>query len=64
LAASEPAVAAEAPAAARPSSSSTRGSDDALNLGTTVLPILVKSYWKQVVAAVVVIGVVVWLVTR
>jgi carbon monoxide dehydrogenase subunit G len=41
-----------------------RGSDDALNLGTTVLPILVKSYWKQAVAGVVVIGVIVWIITR
>ena len=36
--AEEPAPAAEAPAA--------RGADDALDLGRTVLPILVKSYWK------------------
>ena len=28
-----------------------RGSDDALDLGKTVLPILVKAYWKPVVAA-------------
>jgi len=31
-----------------------RGSDEALDLGTTVLPILFKSYWKQVAGALVV----------
>jgi len=41
-----------------------RGSDDALDLGATVLPVLAKAYWKQAVGALVVIGVVVWLVTR
>jgi hypothetical protein len=35
-----------------------------LNLGTTVLPVLVKTYWKPVVAAVVVIIVLIWLLTR
>src|SRR6187200_1311922 len=30
--------------------------DDALNLGTTVVPILVKSYWKQALAALVVLA--------
>jgi carbon monoxide dehydrogenase subunit G len=38
--------------------------DDAINLGATVLPVLLKSYWKQGVAALVVVGVVIWLVTR
>jgi carbon monoxide dehydrogenase subunit G len=41
-----------------------RGSDDALDLGRTVLPVLVKAYWKPVVVAVVVVIVIVWLVTR
>jgi uncharacterized protein len=36
--------------------------DDAINLGSTVLPILFKSYWKQGLAAIVVIAVVVVLV--
>jgi uncharacterized protein len=55
-----------APAAAPPQTrpSPTRGSDDALDLGRTVLPVLVKAYWKPVVAGVVAIGVIVWLVTR
>jgi uncharacterized protein len=43
---------------------SARGSDDALDLGRTVLPVLVKAYWKPVVIAVVVIAVVIWLLTR
>jgi carbon monoxide dehydrogenase subunit G len=34
---------------------------DALDLGATVLPILVKTYWKQALVALVVIAVVVWL---
>ncbi|MGC4110621.1 MAG: SRPBCC family protein [Nocardioides sp.] len=62
----EPAAApapASAPAPA-PAPAPARGSDDALDLGRTVLPVLVKSYWKPVVAAVVVIVVIIWLVTR
>ncbi len=41
-----------------------RGSDDALDLGRTVLPVLVKTYWKPVVVAVVVVIVIIWLITR
>ena len=37
-------------------------SDDAINLGSTVLPILVKTYWKQGLAALVVIAVIVVLI--
>jgi hypothetical protein len=58
------APAAAAPGARKAAPAATRGSDDALNLGTTVLPVLVKSYWKQALAGVVVIGVIVWVVTR
>jgi carbon monoxide dehydrogenase subunit G len=36
--------------------------DGALDLGATVLPVLVRSYWKQAVAALVVIVVLIWLV--
>ena len=35
--------------------------DDALNLGSTVLPILARTYWKHALVALVVIAVVVWL---
>ena len=43
----------EAPrqAAAQPSAAAAPQEDDALDLGATVLPILVKSYWKQGLAA-------------
>ena len=71
--AGEPPAAQESPAATpaapppaatpRPATSAAR-SDDALNLGKTVLPVLARSYWKQAVVAVVVIVVLVWLVTR
>jgi uncharacterized protein len=62
-------AAAAAPAASAPPkhaspTASHRGSDDALDLGATVLPVLAKAYWKQAVGALVVIGVVVWLITR
>ena len=36
--------------------------DDAINLGSTVLPILVKTYWKQGLVALVVIAVIVILI--
>jgi uncharacterized protein len=44
--------------------SAVRGSDDALDLGKTVLPVLLKAYWKPIAAAVVLVVVVIWLVTR
>jgi hypothetical protein len=71
--AAEEAVAAETPEASPPPpvvpaaeapAGKPRGSDDALNLGTTVLPILVKSYWKPVLAVLVVIGIIIWLIVR
>ncbi len=55
---------APAPSADTRSESADASSDDALDLGRTVLPILAKSYWKQAVGAVVVVGVIVWIVTR
>ena len=63
-----PATPAEAPAAAKAPagrSSPAHGAPTTRsNLGTTVLPVLVKSYWKQAVAGVVVVGVIIWFVTR
>ncbi len=54
-----------APAPAAPAAAAQpRGSDEALNLGSTVLPILVKTYWKPVLAALVVIGIIIWLLVR
>ena len=55
----QPAPAARAtPAPAPPA----RQQDDALDLGATVLPILAKTYWKQALAVVVVIALVIWLI--
>jgi hypothetical protein len=34
---------------------------DALDLGATVLPILAKTYWKQVLVVLIVVAVVIWL---
>jgi len=68
----EPAEPAVAPQPATPASppaqaatpAPARGSVDSLDLGKTVLPVLVKAYWKPVVVALVVIIVVIWLITR
>jgi carbon monoxide dehydrogenase subunit G len=53
----EPAGAASSPPASPPARA-----DDAINLGSTVLPILVKSYWKQGLLALVVIALIIWLI--
>lgn len=47
-----------APAAPRPAPAA--GSDDALDLGATVLPILLKSYWKQGAAALALLALILW----
>jgi carbon monoxide dehydrogenase subunit G len=63
----EPAAPVTPPAAATPppaSAPATRGSDDALDLGKTVLPVLLKAYWKPAVVAVIVIIVLIWLLAR
>jgi carbon monoxide dehydrogenase subunit G len=67
----EPASAPVAPATPPPAATprpatptSARGSDDALDLGKTVLPVLARSYWKPAVVALVVIVVVIWLIVR
>jgi hypothetical protein len=59
----------EAPVAAAPDAdplpaSPTRDSDATLDLGATVLPVLVKTYWKHAVGALVAVGVIVWVGTR
>ena len=60
-----PAPAPEADAgAASPPPARPAKADDAINLGSTVLPILVKTYWKQGLAALVVIAVIVILIVR
>jgi carbon monoxide dehydrogenase subunit G len=49
----------------RPTASSSAGrSDDALDLGKTVFPVIARAYWKQGVIALVVIVVVIWLIAR
>ena len=58
-------AAAEAPPPAVPAkapSPTSAKKDDALDLGATVLPVLVRSYWKHAVAALVVIMLVIWLI--
>ena len=45
-----------------PASAPPAKADDAINLGSTVLPILVKTYWKQGLAVLVVIAVIVVLI--
>jgi carbon monoxide dehydrogenase subunit G len=57
-----PAPAAAAPGA-RKAAPATR-SDDSLDLGRTVLPVLAKSYWKQAVAGAAVVGAIVWIIVR
>ncbi len=60
-------AAAAAPAPAAPAAAvagKRKKDDDALNLGTTVLPILFKSYWKQALAALVVLAIIIWLISR
>ncbi|HEY2877542.1 SRPBCC family protein [Nocardioides sp.] len=51
-------------ATTRPTTPPARGSDDALDLGKTVLPVLARSYWKPAVVALVVIVVIIWLIVR
>ena len=41
-----------------------RSQDDALDLGATVLPVLLKSYWKQGAIGLLVVAVVIWLISR
>ncbi len=40
------------------------GAGDSLDLGATVLPVLVRSYWKQGLAAVAAIVLLVWILRR
>ena len=41
-----------------------RTQDDVLDLGATVLPVLLKSYWKQGAVGLLVVAVVIWLISR
>ena len=62
VASASPPPPATAPPAARPAAP--RSEPEALDFGATVLPVLLKSYWKQLAAGVVVIVVVIRLITR
>jgi carbon monoxide dehydrogenase subunit G len=73
MAAAEPVAAAEPPGAPPPRptasppptrSERSGADDDALNLGATVLPVLVKTYWKQAAGALAVLLVLRWLFSR
>ena len=52
------------PPATSPPPPAPRPSDDALNLGSAVLPVLLKSYWKQALAVLVILAIIVWLIVR
>ena len=52
------------PPATSPPPPTPRPSDDALNLGSAVLPVLVKSYWKQALAVLVILAIIIWLIVR
>lgn len=41
-----------------------RPSDDAIDLGATVLPVLLRTYWKHALAGLAVVAVVVWILVR
>jgi carbon monoxide dehydrogenase subunit G len=65
--ASAPVAPATPPPAATPRPATpgpSRDSDDALDLGRTVLPVLARTYWKQAVVALVLIVVIIWLIVR
>jgi uncharacterized protein len=65
-----PELAGQEPAPREPASATPRrtseppGQDDAIDLGTTVLPVLLKTYWKQGLGAVVVVALVIWWIAR
>jgi uncharacterized protein len=60
--AAEPAPPAPAPVPARDADAGSARADDSINLGSTVLPILVRTYWKAGLAALVVLAIVVVLI--
>lgn len=55
---------ASAPQTATPGAPQAAGSDDALDLGATVVPILLKTYGKQLAAAVGVLLLIAWITRR
>ncbi len=60
-----PPAAAEAAAAPRaPDRTPPPKRDDAIDLGATVLPVLLRTYWKQGVVALALLAVIIWLIAR
>ena len=59
-----PELAAQEPVPPPRRTAETAGRDDAIDLGATVLPVLVKTYWKQGLGALVVALVIWWVVGR
>jgi carbon monoxide dehydrogenase subunit G len=59
-----PTVAAAAPTAPSDTATRARGSDDAIDLGRTVLPVVFRAYWKLGLVTLVLLVVVIWLVVR
>jgi uncharacterized protein len=54
----------ETPRPPAPQEPPPRPSDDAINLGSTVLPVLFRSYWMQGLVVLVVLAVLVWIILR
>ncbi|HWM04070.1 MAG TPA: SRPBCC family protein [Actinophytocola sp.] len=52
------------PRPAQPGTAAPAVADDSLDLGAAVLPVLVRSYWKQGLAAVAAIALLVWILRR
>jgi uncharacterized protein len=50
------------PVPAAPAPAKPRQDSDALDLGATVLPVLVKNYWKQALVLIVLVVVIIWLI--
>ena len=63
-AAPTPAAAAAPAPRPTPAAAPAAKADDALDLGAAVLPVLLRAYWKPVVAALAVIALIWWLVAR
>ncbi|MDQ4052504.1 MAG: SRPBCC family protein [Actinomycetota bacterium] len=55
---------ADAGPASAPPPRHVRTQDDALDLGATVLPVLLRSHWKQGAVGLLVVAVVIWLISR
>jgi uncharacterized protein len=59
----EPAIAPAASEALTPRPPAPK-QDDAINLGSTVLPVLARTYWKHALVVLVLVALVIWLIAR